>query len=88
MQMSKSSRPVTTGAEKAREQLPAILDAAAAGRTTLITRRGQTIAAVVPAEQARVHQAGSLLVLAGSGRGLWGADAAKALAALREEWNR
>ena len=88
MDMAKPIRPVATGAEKAREQLPAILDAAAAGRTTIITRRGRAIAAVVPAEQARLRQTGSLLALAGTGRGLWGAHTGKALAALRDEWNR
>jgi len=81
-------RPATTGAEKAREQLPAILDAAAAGKTTLITRRGHAVAAVVPADQARTRQAASLLALAGTGRGLWGANSNKALEALRDEWNR
>jgi antitoxin (DNA-binding transcriptional repressor) of toxin-antitoxin stability system len=81
-------RPAATGAEHAREQLPAILDAAAAGRTTIITRRGRAVAAVVPVEQARTRQAASLQALAGSGRGLWGANSRKALAALRDEWNR
>ena len=83
-----SPRPASTGAEKAREQLPAILDAAAAGRSTIITRRGQAIAAVVPVDQARTRQAGALLALAGSGKGLWGAASAKTVAALRDEWNR
>ena len=88
MLMKQRVRPTETGAEKAREQLPAILDAAAAGRTTLITRRGRAVAAVVPVAQARSRQAGSLQALAGTGRGLWGAHSDKALAALRDEWNR
>lgn len=86
--MRKPVRPAATGAEKAREQLPAILDAAAAGRTTIITRRGRAVAAVVPADQARLRQAASLQALAGTGRGLWGANGAKALATLRDEWSR
>ena len=85
--MKQPSRPTSTGAEKAREQLPAILDAAAAGRTTIITRRGRAVAAVVPAAQARARQA-SLKALAGSGKGLWGPASAKAIDALRDEWNR
>lgn len=88
MPVKKTPRPSETGAEKAREQLPAILDAAAAGRTTVITRRGRAVAAVVPVDQARSRQVASLQALAGTGRGLWGANTGKALAALREEWNR
>ena len=38
------------GAESARSQLPSLLDAAQSGRSTLITRRGRAIAAVVPAK--------------------------------------
>jgi prevent-host-death family protein len=86
--MKKPARPAAAGAEKAREQLPAILDAAAAGRTTLITRRGRPVAAVVPVDQARTQHGASLKALAGSGRGLWGARSDRALAALRDEWNR
>lgn len=86
--MKQPPRPASTGAEKAREQLPAILDAAAAGRTTLITRRGRAVAAVVPAEQALTRQVASLQALAGSGKGLWGAASSKTVAALRDEWNR
>jgi prevent-host-death family protein len=38
------------GAEEARNQLPELLDAAAEGRSTIITRRGRPIAALVPLE--------------------------------------
>jgi antitoxin (DNA-binding transcriptional repressor) of toxin-antitoxin stability system len=86
--MKRPPRPASTGAEKAREQLPAILDAAAAGRSTIITRRGRAIAAIVPVDQARTRQAGSLLSLAGSGKGLWGTSSSKAISKLRDEWNR
>jgi antitoxin (DNA-binding transcriptional repressor) of toxin-antitoxin stability system len=85
--MKKPVRPSATGAEKAREQLPAILDAAVAGRTTIITRRGIAVAAVVPAAQARARPSTSLPALAGTGRGLWGAGS-EAPSALRDEWNR
>ena len=86
--MKKPPRPLSTGAERAREELPAILDAAAAGRSTIITRRGRAVAAVVPVEQVRTRQSASLLALAGSGKGLWGPASNKAVAALRDEWNR
>lgn len=74
------------GAEEARQQLPAILAAAAAGHTTLITRHGREIAAIVPIEQARRLGPASLLTLAGSAPGLWGADSRRTVDALRDEW--
>lgn len=86
--MKQTSKPASRGAEEARQQLPAILDAAAAGRTTLITRHGREVAAVVPAAAAKSRKPASLLGLAGSGRGLWGKDSSKAVADLRDEWKR
>lgn len=86
--MAKPIRPVAIGAEKARGQLSAILDAAAAGRTTIITWRGRAVAAVVPAGPVRPRWVGSLQALAGTGPGLWGARTGKGLATLRDEWNR
>ena len=86
--MKATAKPVSRGAEEARQSLPAILDDAAAGRTTIITRRGRPVAAVMPAAaQAQARQA-SLLALAGTGRGLWGRDSARTIASLRDEWNR
>lgn len=76
------------GVEEARQQLPAILADAAAGHTTVITRHGRVIAAVVPAASAKPARRVSLQSLAGSGRGLWGADSDKAIARLRDEWSR
>jgi antitoxin (DNA-binding transcriptional repressor) of toxin-antitoxin stability system len=76
------------GVEEARKALPAILDAAAAGRVTIITRRGSAVAAVVPAHGAAASRPASLLALAGSGKGLWGRDPAAAVARLRDEWSR
>ena len=86
--MKQSSKPDSKGAEEARQQLPAILTAAAAGRTTIITRHGRMIAAVVPAAAARQAKPASLQALAGSGRGMWGKDSSKTIAELRDEWNR
>jgi prevent-host-death family protein len=75
------------GAEQARKDLPAILDDAVAGKTTIITRHGHPVAAVVPITT-QLTKPASLLALAGSGKGLWGPHSAATLAALRDEWNR
>jgi prevent-host-death family protein len=77
------------GAEEARNRLPELLDAAEKGRTTVITRHGRAVAALVPigTYESR-HKQQSLLSLVGSGRGLWGSDSAITVAALREEWSR
>jgi len=77
------------GAEEARSQLPALLDAAERGRSTVITRHGLPVAAIVPiaAYSAAVRQQ-PLMPVAGSGRGLWGKDSARRLRKLRDEWSR
>lgn len=86
--MKSPGKPASKGAEQARQQLPAILAEAAAGRVTVITRHGREIAAVVPAAAVRTAKPASLLGLAGSGRDLWGADSRKTVAGLRDEWKR
>lgn len=87
--MKQTTKHISKGAEEARQQLPAILAAAAAGRTTIITRHGRAVAAVVPAaEAARQGKPASLQALAGSGRGLWGNDSGKTIDKLRDEWSR
>jgi len=77
------------GAEEARSRLPDLLDLAEKGRSTIITRHGRPVAALVPIESLgtgrRQH---SLIALEGSGRGLWGKNSARTLRRLREEWNR
>lgn len=86
--MKPTRKPVSKGAEEARQQLPAIIAAAAAGRSTIITRHGRAVAAVVPAAALEQGKPASLLALAGTGRGLWGKDSADAIARLRDEWSR
>lgn len=86
--MSPADTLPSKGAEEARQQLPAILAAAAAGQTTVITRHGREIAAVVPASAVSPARQASLVNLAGSGRGLWGEDSSGAIAELRDEWKR
>lgn len=83
------SRPNRKGVEDARSQLPALLAEAEKGRTTIITRRGRSIAAIVPLERAAAGpRQKSLAGLAGSGKGLWGKDSAGTLRGLRDEWSR
>jgi prevent-host-death family protein len=77
------------GAEEARNQLPDLLDAAEKGRSTIITRHGRPVAALIPAESyAAAARQQSLLSLAGSGAGLWGKDSIRTLRKLRDEWSR
>lgn len=83
------STPSQKGAEEARSQLPALLDAAEQGESTVITRRGRSIAALVPIEaHAASARQQSLLAVEGSGRGLWGKNSARTVRKLREEWER
>jgi prevent-host-death family protein len=77
------------GAEEARNQLPDLLEAAQAGQSTIITRHGKPVAALVPIAEFRPpERQASLMPLAGSGRGMWGKDSARTIRRLREEWNR
>jgi prevent-host-death family protein len=77
------------GAEEARNELPDLLDAAEKGRSTIITRHGRPVAALVPidAYSAAVRQP-SLLPLRGSGRGLWGKNSTDTIRKWRDEWSR
>lgn len=84
----KAGKVNTKGVEEARRAFPSILDTAAQGGTTIITRRGVAVAAVVPAAVASKVRPISLLSLAGSGKGLWGADSSKSVARMRDEWTR
>ena len=82
-------QPRTTGAEEARQQLPALLNAAAHGRTTIITKHGRAVAAVVPADSiAALKKQSPITSLAGTGKGLWGKVSTSAIAKLRDEWSR
>lgn len=77
------------GAEEARNQLPDLLEAAEKGRSTIITKHGRPVAALVPigAYDAAIRQP-SLIPVAGSGKGLWGKNSTRALRKLRDEWQR
>ena len=77
------------GAEEARNQLPDLLEAAEKGRSTIITKHGRAVAALVPIEAfgSTVRQQ-PLTPVAGSGRGLWGRNSTRTLRKLRDEWSR
>ena len=82
-------RMLRKGAEEARNQLPELLDAAENGRSTIITRHGRPVAALVPiAEYGAVMRQPPLTPLKGSGRGLWGKNSTATLRRLRDEWSR
>jgi prevent-host-death family protein len=76
------------GAEEARAMLPSLLAEAERGRTTVITRRGRSVAAVVPVSNVATARQRSLTELAGSGKGMWSRNSAAAVRRLRGEWNR
>ena len=88
--MARTNRQThTTGAEDARKQLPALLNAATQGRTTIITKHGRAVAAVVPADSITPAKNQSpIIAIAGTGKGLWGKDSSKGVAKLRDEWSR
>ena len=83
------------GLEQARNQLPALVAQASSGVTSVITRHGKPVAAVVPMQALEQSLAAgarkrsgvnSVLSLRGSGRGLWGKSPSQAVADLRDEW--
>ncbi len=77
------------GAEVARAKLPSLIEAAERGHSTVITRRGRAVAALVPmGSLSNVSKQQSLLSVAGSGRGLWGTDSTRTVRKLRKEWNQ
>jgi prevent-host-death family protein len=77
------------GAEEARNRFPQLLEAAENGESTIITRHGRPVAAVVPIEtyQAVIRQQ-PLTPAAGTGRGLWGDNSTRTIRRLRDEWTR
>ena len=80
-----ADRIVRKGAEEARNQLPDLLDAAANGCSTIITRHGRPVAALVPIEAygAAIRQQ-PLMPIEGSGRGLWGKSSTQTIRKLRD----
>jgi antitoxin (DNA-binding transcriptional repressor) of toxin-antitoxin stability system len=75
------------GAERARAELPSLIADAEKGRTTIITRHGRSVAALVPVRRVAASRQQPLTQLAGSGKGMWGRDSATTLRRLRNEWS-
>ncbi len=81
--------PKQKGAEEARAKLPELLDAAERGESTIITKRGRPVAAIVSVEAYRkTEKQASLLPLAGTMKGYWGEDSTRFVGELRDEWER
>jgi prevent-host-death family protein len=77
------------GAEEARNQMPALLEAAEKGTSTIITRHGRPVAALVPLDHfSEKPRQKPLLAVKGTGRGLWGKSSTRTIRSLRDEWNR
>jgi prevent-host-death family protein len=83
------SRTERKGAEEARNQLPDLLEAAQKGHSTIVTKHGRPIAAIVPIDEfVESSRQRSLLPWKSTGRGLWGKSGAELLRDLRDEWSR
>jgi prevent-host-death family protein len=77
------------GVEEARNQLPKLIEAAQAGHSTVITKRGRAVAVLAPlSSDATAFRQKSLLALAGTGRKLWGRNTSRTITELRDEWSR
>lgn len=86
-----SEMKATYGLEQARAQLPHIAAEARAGHTSVITRHGEPMAAIVPMSFLQSQQAGrirksGILTLRGTGRHIWSQGAGQAVGNLRDEW--
>ena len=82
--MKNGRKTHTKGVKELRKTLLDVVDAAAQGQVTIITRHGRAVAAVVPA--GRALKPTSLLTVAGTGKGLWGRNPTSAIARFRDEW--
>jgi prevent-host-death family protein len=81
------SRFVEEGAEEARKNFPTLVNRAAQGQVTVITKHGKACAALVPVSYlARPARTVDIRTLRGSGKGLWGKSVRQAVSKMREEW--
>lgn len=77
----------TQGAEEARKRLPALIEEAAGGQPTIITKHGKPYAALVSASSVQQRETvADIRSLRGSGKGLWGRSVRRAIRAMRDEW--
>jgi antitoxin (DNA-binding transcriptional repressor) of toxin-antitoxin stability system len=66
-----------------------LIDDAAAGISTIITKHGRAVAALVPLQSyALSGSQQSIVPYRGSGKGLWGRNSRQTLNKLRDEWDR
>jgi len=81
------SRRRYTGVEETRQNLPALLADANAGKPVVITKHGKPYAAIVPLNVLpEAEPRPSLMALRGSGAGLWGDGSASWIDRMRDEW--
>ena len=74
------------GAEQARKQFPRLVEEAARGHPTLITKHGRPYAAIVSADSLARGGGPDLLTLRGTGKGLWGKSIRRSIDRMRDEW--
>ena len=75
------------GVEQARRNFPALIEQAARGEPTIITKHGKPYAALVPASYLAQNVARvDIRALRGSGKGLWGRSIKRTIRSMREEW--
>lgn len=82
------SKKRSKGVEEARSELPRILEEAERGQSTIITRHGKPVAAIVPLSRLSAQSQEPLTTVSGSGRGLWDRAGGRSLRKLRDEWTR
>ena len=77
------------GVEAARKAFPALVEQARQGKATLVTRHGKPWAMIVPPNTPLPSPTGGdIRQLRGSGKGLWGRSASRAIDRMRREWDR
>jgi prevent-host-death family protein len=75
------------GVQEARQEFPALIEAAHRGNRTIITKHGKPYAAIVPVDEAVTRVRGvTIAQLRGSGKKIWKRDAAQEISRLRDEW--
>ena len=77
----------TKGVQEARQELPALVEAAHRGSGTIITKHGKPYAAIVPVNEAMSKSRGvTVAQLRGTGKKIWKRDAADEVSRMRDEW--
>ena len=77
----------TKGVQEARQELPALIEAAHRGSTTIITKHGKPYAAIVPMSDAKAKGRGvTVAQLRGTGKKIWKKDAAREVSRMRDDW--